>query len=227
MAKSHSPEQGLESGILAHRIELSCGRNQNQGTVPLVIRAVEPLKQALEIAKTEVDQGDPHRRHVAVRGTGDELLQVCLRQVPIASAPIRVAEDGDVVHRPTAQLDRQVELPECPVVLPFLRARIPERIVCKGKRRLQCQHLLELRDRAIEIVVEIVDVADLRLQLEIQGVQSLGLVQFDDGMVMLPFKKGKSPCVPEMRRRRAGTELQGAGEGVLRCLGDPSRGPWR
>ena len=45
--------------------------------------------------------------------------------------------------------------------------------------RLQRQHFLELRDGAIEIVTEIVDVADLRLHLKVERIEPLGLLQLD------------------------------------------------
>ena len=123
--------------------------------------------------------------------------------VAVSRTAVGVAEDADVVHRPAAQLDRLVELRERPVVLPLLRAGIAQRVVRKGEGRLQRQHPLELLDRAIEIVVEIVDVADLRLHLEIQRVQSLGLLQLDERLVMPPFEQREPPRIPEMRRRRA------------------------
>ena len=132
-----------------------------------------------------------------------------------------------MIHRPAAQLDRLLERREGPVVLTGLRARVTERIVCKGEGRLQRQDPFELLDGAIDIVTEIVDVADLRLQLEIERVQSLGLFQLDRRPVMLPLEKREPPRIPKMGRGRARAELEGARERLAPRRVDPSRGSSR
>src|SRR5437773_11837578 len=221
MRQPHPSEQRLEPRILAHRIELDGGRDQNQGTVAFFEGAVQAVEEALEIRETQMNQGQPHRGYIVVRGAHRDLLKMLLRPVEVSRTAIRVAEDADVVNRSAAQLDRPVELRECPVVLPLFRARITERVVRKGEGRLQCQNFFELLDRTIDVVMEMVDVADLRLHLEVQRVQSLGLFQLGEGLVVPPFEEREPPCIPEMPRRRAGTELEGTGERLLRSLSIP------
>ena len=117
-------------------------------------RAVQAVEEALEIRQPEVDQGAPHRRHIAVSGTRRELLEVRLRTVAVSRAAIGMAEDPDVVHRPAGQGDRVVELRECPLELSLVRARIAQRVVRKRKGRLQRQDPFELLDCAIDVVTE-------------------------------------------------------------------------
>ena len=89
-----------------------------------------------------------------------------------------------MVDGPAVQLDGPVELVDRALVLTALRARITERVVRKGEGRLERHDLLELRDSAIEIVAEVVDVANLRLHLQIERIQPLGLLQLDQGQVV-------------------------------------------
>ena len=74
MPKAHAPQQRLESGVVAHRIELERRRNEHQGTVPFFEGAVQPLEDVLEILQSEMDEGNPHRRDIAVSGACRQLL---------------------------------------------------------------------------------------------------------------------------------------------------------
>ena len=76
-----------------------------------------------------------------------------------------------MVHRPAAQLDGCVELLDRAVELTALGAGITERVMRKGKGGLEPDDLFELRDGAIEIVTEMMDVADLGLHLKIERIE--------------------------------------------------------
>src|SRR3989442_3636916 len=221
VSKPHPSQERPESGVLANRIEFECGRDENQRAVPFVEGAVQPVEEGLEISKTEMDEGDPHRGHVAVLGPRQKFPEMFFRAVAVFRAAEDIAKHAYVVHQPASQLDRLPELRDCPVVLPPLRADITERIVREGERRLQREDPFELLRGAIEIVVEIVDVSDLRFQLEVQRVQSLGLLELDEGLVVPPFEKREPPRIPEMRRRRTRAELEGTGERLLRSPSIP------
>ena len=84
--------------------------DQNQGTVALLEGAIQPVEQALEIRQAKVDEGEPHRGDVAVRGACAQLAEMLVGAVAVSRTAIGIAEDADVVDRPAAQLDRFVEL---------------------------------------------------------------------------------------------------------------------
>ena len=87
----------------------------------------------------------------------------------------------------------------------------------KRKGRLQRQDPFELLDRAVEIVVEVVDVPNLRLDLKVERIEPLGFFQLDDRPIVLPFEQREPPRIPEMHGGRSGTQLQGSCESVLRA----------
>jgi hypothetical protein len=91
----------------------------------------------------------------------------------------------------------------------------------KRKRRLQRHHLFELRDGAIEIVTEMVDVANLRLHLKIQRIEALGFPQLNERQIVMSFEQREPPRIPQMRRCRAGTELKGSRERLFRSAAIP------
>ena len=88
-----------------------------------------------------------------------------------------------------------LERREGPVVLIGLRARVTERIVREGEGRLQRQDPFELLDGAIEVVTEIVKVANQRFHLKMERVQSLGLLELVVRPVILPLEKQQPPCI--------------------------------
>ena len=93
--------------------------------------------------------------------------------------------------------------------------------------RFQRQDFLELLDRAIDVVMEIVDVADLRLQLQIQRVQPLGLLQLDERLFVPPLEQREPPRIPEMRRWPNRDRAGGRASAPPPLPSDPSRGSWR
>ena len=195
MPQSHPSQKRRESGILAHGIELHRGRDQNQRAVPLVEGAVQPVEKAHQIREAEVHEGDPHRRDVVLRRARCEFLEQRLRPIAVSRATIGVAEDTDVIDRPAAQLDRLLESREGPVVPIGLRARITQRIVREGEGRLERQDPFELLDGAIEVVTEIVEVANQGFHLKIERVQSPGLLQLVVRPVILPLEKQQPPGI--------------------------------
>ena len=60
-ATTHSVEERLESGILAHRIEFDRRADQNQRTVSLLEGAIEPAEEAFVIRQAKMDEREPHR----------------------------------------------------------------------------------------------------------------------------------------------------------------------
>ena len=102
MADAHSVEERLESGILAHRIEFNGGGDQNQGTVALLEGAIQPVEETLEIRQAKVDEGEPHRRDVAVRGACAQLAEVLVSAVAVSRTGIDIAEDAYVIDGPAA-----------------------------------------------------------------------------------------------------------------------------
>ena len=84
MADSHSVEKRLESGILAHGIEFNGGGDQNQGPVALLEGTIQPMEETLAIRQAKVDEGEPHRGHVAVGGACAQLVEVLVGAVAVS-----------------------------------------------------------------------------------------------------------------------------------------------
>ena len=87
MADAHFVEERLESGILAHRIEFDGGGDQNQRTVALLEGTIQPVEEALEIRQAKMDEGEPHRRHVAVGGMCAQLARCSLARSRFPDLP--------------------------------------------------------------------------------------------------------------------------------------------
>jgi len=88
-----------------------------------------------------------------------------------------------------------------------LRPGITQRVMRKRKGRFERHHLLELRDGAIEIVTEMVHVANLRLHLKIERIEPLRFLELNEREVVTLFEQGQPPCIPQMRRCRASQTL--------------------
>ncbi len=119
--------------------------------------------------------------------------------VAIPRTAVGVAEYTDVIDGSAAQLDRFVECLDGTGVLTALCAGVPQRIVPKCKGRFEFDNPLELRNRAIEIVTETVDVTNLRLDLKIKRIEPFGLFQLDQGQIVTRLEQRESPGVPQMR----------------------------
>ena len=140
-----------------------------------------------------------------------------LRPLDLSGTPVGIAEDGNVIHRSAAEFHGPIELRKGPVVFPFLGIGVPKSVMGERKRRLQIHDLFELLDRTIDVVMEMVNVADLGLDLEVQGIQPFRFCQLDERLGMLPFDQRKPPGIPEMRGRRTRAELERLGQPSLRC----------
>src|SRR5262245_23955711 len=66
-----------------------------------------------------------------------------------------------------------------------------------------------------------VDVANLRLHLKIEWIESLGFLQLDECQIVAFFEQREPPGIPQMRGRRSWTELERARERLFRATSIP------